>query len=181
MPESIFQKFTEQDVSNWVNIFAVVMLILCPACGAVYGRMLGHLKRYLIIGLMVGSIGPLSALSWHIVDARTSYWDHKYQDQNPELKPRVLWPVVGTAKLDSLSNLGILVAGFVIGGTLCGVGAGLTLRWLDRKYPMAPPSVEAPEDSEDEPQEAESTQDNPEEQSHPSNDSETDQATDTEQ
>ncbi|MDP7249801.1 MAG: hypothetical protein QGF00_09395, partial [Planctomycetota bacterium] len=66
MPESIFQKFTEQDVSNWINIFAVVMLILCPACGAVYGRMLGHLKRYLIIGLMVGSIGPLSALSWHI-------------------------------------------------------------------------------------------------------------------
>lgn len=150
MPESIFQKFTEQDVSNWVNMFAVVVLVLCPVCWALYGKVLGHLQRYLILGLMIGLIGPLSALSWHIVDARTSYWDHKYQEQNPEMKPRLLWPVVGTAKLDSLSNLGILVVGFVIGGTLCGVGAGLTLHWLDRKFPLDTPEEEEVKEPEDE-------------------------------
>ena len=177
MPESIFQKFTEQDVSNWVNIFAVVMLILCPACGALYGKMLGHLQRYLILGLMIGSIGPLSALSWHIVDARTSYWDHKYQAQNPEMKPRLLWPVVGTAKLDSTSNLGILVVGFVIGGILCGGGAGLTLRWLDRKYPLEAPAAK---NSEEGPQES-STEDDPDVQSDRPDNSETDQETNLEQ
>jgi hypothetical protein len=134
-PQSIFEKFTEADVSHWVNLVAVISVLVGPAVGFLVGQVKKPLQRYLVLGCMLGLLGPALALAWHVVDARTSYWDYIYQDKNPNQEPRLLWPVLGAGKLDSVRNLAGLAVGFVLVGIAIGLGCGLALNWLDRRFP----------------------------------------------
>jgi len=156
-PESIFEKFSEADVSHWVNIVAVISIIAGTAIGALVGLLKKPFQRYLILGCLFGLLGPAVALSWHTVDARTSYWDHLYRDKNPDQEPRLLWPILGAGKLDSVRNLAGLAAGFIVAGIAIGLGIGFFLNWLDRRFPAekapgpegGPPASGAPpEDTE---------------------------------
>jgi len=151
-PQSIFEKFSEADVSRWVNIVALIGIIAGPAIGALVGLLKKPFQRYLILGCLFGLLGPAVALSWHVVDARTSYWDHLYRDKNPDQPPRLLWPILGAGKLDSVRNLASLAAGFIVAGIVIGLGIGFFLNWLDRRFPAekvpepegGPPTPEAP-------------------------------------
>ena len=137
MPEpiSFFETFTEHDVSRWVNALALVTVIVGPLFGLTIGALRRPRARYLLLGCMMGLVGPLAALSWHIVDARTSHWDYIYRDKNPDIPPRVLWPVLGAGKLDSVRNLAGLAVGFVLAGVAIGVASGFYLMWLNRRFP----------------------------------------------
>ena len=136
-PTSIFEKFTEQDVSRWVNIFAAVTMVLGICGGAVVGNIRKQMPRCLVYGLMVGLLGVVVAIMWHVHDARTSYWDHLYRDKNPGTE-RILWSIVGAGKLDSVWNIAGLFVAFILAGSGLGVVYGTTMNWLDRRYPVEP-------------------------------------------
>ncbi|MBI2194671.1 MAG: hypothetical protein HYU36_22050 [Planctomycetes bacterium] len=134
--KSLFDSLTDQAISRWLDLFAVLSVLAGIAFGWVAGRVWKPSARYLVLGALAGLIGPALALSWHVVDARTSYWDYTYREQNPG-RERLLWPVIGAGKLDSVRNLAALAVGFILAGLAAGFACGRVLNWVDRKYPAA--------------------------------------------
>jgi MFS family permease len=134
--DSVFERIQEQDVSRWVNGLALAVLIAGVLGGVIVSRFRKPAPRYLILGALSGLAGPAVALVWHVVDARTSYWDYVHRDLNPG-KDRLLWPVVGAGRLDSVSHLAGLAAGLLLVGVVAGTGCGLMVRWLNRRFPAA--------------------------------------------
>lgn len=84
MEESIFEQIDERTVSLWINVAAVAFPLLTLAIGAAVCRLTGRPGRGLALGVLIGLMGPIVCLYWHLYDARTSYHDWLYLKHNQE-------------------------------------------------------------------------------------------------
>ena len=144
MEESIFERLTEQMVSTYANWFAIIALALGLLGGIIVGLVRKQVLRDAVLGLLWGLIGPLACLSWHIVDARTSYYDKLYIDKNPG-RERFFWRIIEPYPLDSVYGLATMAIGFIVAGIVLGLLLAVVLRVLDRKLPPATQPSALPE------------------------------------
>jgi hypothetical protein len=118
------------DMREIVEVAAVERLFLLlafvgPVVGAGIGAAVGarrqNLRRGLLVGLLVGLFGPLNWLLWRVYNALT--------DRNG---------------LDTVKNLGINLALFLLLGALIGIGIGLAARRSAPQTPEEPSTPDTP-------------------------------------
>lgn len=131
--ESIFEKLDEQTVSMYMNWLALATVATGMVVGILVGKVRKLLVHDLLYGFIYGMVGPLLCLSWHIVDARTSYYDHLYQDKNQGCE-RLLWCIIKPYPLDSVYSLVTMAIGFVVAGALLGIALAYLTRFIDSRF-----------------------------------------------
>ncbi len=87
------------------NVLAVSLPILGLVIGLVVGRIKGRIKPYLITFTLAGLFGPFNWVMWRIYNAITDHYG-----------------------LDTVKNLLINLALFIVVGIVLGVGIGLVRR-----------------------------------------------------
>ena len=130
--QEFFETLTEQRVSLVVNWLAVISIVVGAGAGVIAALIRRRMPKDLILGILWGMSGPLLWLVWHLVDARTSYYDFHYQVPGRE---RWLWSIITPHKVDSVYGLGTLAIGVLVGAVVVGVLIGVLLRYLDRRFP----------------------------------------------
>ena len=160
MDESFFERIDERTVSLCFDVGALVFFVASMLFGIAMGQLRRCVARYFAFGLLVGMLGPLLCLYWHLYDARTSYFDWLYQKQNPEVykrlfwipnvdgrgqwNPRKFWQFVQPYPLYSVRGLGIFALWTLGAAAILGVLAGGLIRKINQKWPLPADTAQSP-------------------------------------